>query len=69
MPVAIASLIEGHRRTENLLLLVRGFNPSCFYAILYGALMYGEISMSPYLGYRIMAYVRILILVSFFITY
>ena len=61
LPVELASLVEGHWRTCILLLSVVGFNPSNFYALLYGAPTYGDVSISLYSGYRIRAYVRLLI--------
>ena len=66
LPAALASLIEGHWCTDILLLLVIGFNPSIFYVLLHIALAYGDIYISPYLAYRIRAYVRLLILICFF---
>ena len=45
------------------------FNPSNVYALLYGAPDYGYINISPYLAYRIRAYVRLLILICFLITH
>ena len=63
MPIALASLIEGHWRTDILLLLVVGFNPYNVYALLHCVLTYGEISISTYLCYWTRAYVRILILI------
>ena len=57
MTIAPASLIEGHWCTYILLLFVIGFDPSKVYALLYGTLMYGDISICLYLGYRIRAYV------------
>ena len=66
LPVAPDSLIEGHWRICILLLFVIEFNPSNVYALLYGAPEYCEIYICPYLGYRIGAYVWLLILICFF---
>ena len=66
MPVALASLIEGNWRTLFVLLFVRGFNPYNVYALVYGTLTCGEISIIPYLVNRIRAYVRLLILILVF---
>ena len=49
--VALASLIEGHWCIDILLLFVIVFNPYNVYSLLYGAPTYGDISISPYLGY------------------
>ena len=51
--IALASIIEGHWRTDILLSLVIGFNPSNVYALLHGAPTYGDVYISQYLGCRI----------------
>ena len=68
MSVALVSLFEGHWRTYILLLLFIGFNPSNVYALLYGAPEYGDISIITYLGYWIRDYVRLLIIILYFVT-
>ena len=50
LPVAIASLIEGHWRTYILSLFVIRFNPSKVYALLYGDPTYGDIYIFLYFG-------------------
>ena len=45
MPVAISSVIEGHRRICILLLLMLGYNLYNIYVILYGSPRYGDISI------------------------
>ena len=69
LPVALASLIEVNWCTYIPLLFVIGFNTSNVYAILYGALTYGDISICPYLGNQIKSYIRLLILICFFIAH
>ena len=68
MIVALASIIEGHWRIGILLLFMIGFNPYNFYAFFYGAPVYGDISVFPYLGSLIGAYVRLLVVVCSFYT-
>ena len=65
MPVAIASLIEFHLRTYILLLFMIRLNTYNVYALLYGALNYGDLYIYPYLFYWIEAYVWIVILILF----
>ena len=65
--ISLASIIEGHWRVYILWLLVIGFNPYNVYALLYGAPAYCDVSISPYLGYWIRAYIRLLILICFFL--
>ena len=69
MPVALASLIEGNWRTLFVLLFVRGFNPYNVYALVYGTLTCGEISIIPYLVYWIKDNVRIFILICIIIAH
>ena len=69
MPVALASLIEGHWRIFILLLFMIEFNPSNIYALFYGALTYSDIPIFPQLGYCIRAYIGIHIFIRFFIAH
>ena len=61
LPVALVSLIEGHWR-----MFVIGFNPYNVYELFYSNLVYCDVSISLYLGYRIRLYARLLIIVCFF---
>ena len=65
--VAFAYLIGGHCLNYISFLFVIYFNPSNLFALLYSALTYVEISICPYLGYRIRAYVHLLIRIQFFL--
>ena len=65
MRISLASLVEGHWRIFILWLFVIGFNPYNFYALLYGAPTYCDISICPYLVYWIRVYVRFLVLILF----
>ena len=65
--IALASLIECHWINCIWLLFVIGFNPFNVYALLYGAPAYCNFSISPYLGYRIRGFVRLLILICIFL--
>ena len=63
LPIALASLTEGHWRIFILYLFVLLFITYNAFALLYGALTYCDIFISPYLGYWIRVYVRLLILI------
>ena len=63
--IALDSLIKGHWCICIFGLFVIGFNPSNVYALLYGGPTYCDVSISPYLGYWVIAYVQLLMLISF----
>ena len=67
--IALASLIEGHWRIFILWLFVIGFNLSNVYVFLYAAPTYCDVSIGLYVCYRIRAYVRILVIILFFVKH
>ena len=65
MQISLTSIIEYHWRIRIWWLFTIGFNKSNVYMILYGSPLYCDISICPYLGYFIRAYVRPLINICF----
>ena len=67
MNIAPASRIEGHWRIFIIssLLFVIVFNPYNVDSLLYGAPIYSDIYIFPYLVYWIEAYIKLLIFVLF----